>query len=100
MVMKYLRDVTSIRIDGEKCTGCGLCLTVCPHQVIALTDGRAAVKDRDACMECGACQRNCPFEAVTVEAGVGCAYAIVKGMIRGTAPDCGCGEGDSSSACY
>ena len=55
MVMKYLRDVTSIRIDGEKCTGCGLCLTVCPHQVIALTDGRAAVKDRDACMECGAC---------------------------------------------
>jgi len=28
-----------------------------------------------------------------VEAGVGCAYAIVKGVLSGTEPDCGCGCG-------
>jgi NAD-dependent dihydropyrimidine dehydrogenase PreA subunit len=91
MSMKYLKNVASIRIDPQLCRGCGQCLTVCPHRVIELRDKKAVVADRDACMECGACRRNCPFAAVTVTAGVGCAYAILNGMWRGTAPSCGCG---------
>jgi ferredoxin len=51
---------------------------------------KATARDKDACMECGACKRNCPTGAISVEIGVGCAYAIVTGMIKGTAPQCGC----------
>jgi hypothetical protein len=44
-------------------------------------------------MECGACARNCPARAITVSAGVGCAAAIIKGKLSGTAPSCDCGSG-------
>jgi ferredoxin len=84
--MVYLPDVVTLELIPEKCTGCGLCLEVCPHQVLALDDGRARIVDRDACMECGACALNCPFEAITVQTGVGCAAALIKsGLGRGKA---------------
>lgn len=93
--MKYLKDVATIGIDAGKCRGCGICLSVCPRGVLTPRGGVVAVGDRDACIECGACKRNCPFEAVQVESGVGCAYAIFVGMIRGTPPSCG----DDASEC-
>jgi ferredoxin len=43
----------------------------------------------DACTECGACQKNCPFAAIEVEEGVGCAAAILIGLLTGTEPTCG-----------
>jgi NAD-dependent dihydropyrimidine dehydrogenase PreA subunit len=93
--LRYLRDVVTLTLDKEKCTGCGKCVEVCPRAVLSLTNGTAAIVDRDACMECGACAQNCPFEAVSVSAGVGCAYAVIRGALKGTAPDCSCG-GDSN----
>lgn len=87
--MRYLKDVTTIRVDAGKCRGCGMCLSVCPRGVLATEGKTVVVRDRDACIECGACMRNCPFEAVHVEPGVGCAYAVFVGMLRGTAPTCG-----------
>ncbi len=99
MALRYLKNVASIEIDAEKCSGCGFCLQVCPHRVLELRAGKAVVADRDACMECGACKTNCPRQAVRVEAGVGCANAIIRGMIRGKPPACGCGEEGPQSAC-
>jgi NAD-dependent dihydropyrimidine dehydrogenase PreA subunit len=90
--MKYLKGVTTLALDRERCTGCGECVAVCPHGVLAVSERKAAIVDRDSCMECGACRRNCPTGAVHVQPGVGCAYAILKGMLSGTAPDCGCGS--------
>jgi len=58
---------------------------------------KAAISDKDRCMECGACVRNCVFGAITVNAGVGCAAAIINGMITGGEPSCGCG--DTQNAC-
>ncbi|MEJ2191083.1 MAG: 4Fe-4S binding protein [Nitrospirota bacterium] len=58
-----------------------------------------SIGDRDACMECGACQRNCPSQAVTVNAGVGCASAVLKGFFRRTEPSCDCSSSGSSSCC-
>lgn len=91
MTMKYLHNVATIRIDTDKCIGCDICMSVCPHNVIELRGRKAVIRDRDACMECGACSTNCPVGAMEVQAGVGCAYAILRGMIRGGAPQCGCG---------
>ena len=67
----YLRDVVTLRLDQEKCVGCGTCLAVCPHQVLAMNNGCASIERKDRCMECGACARNCPVEAVVCEGGSG-----------------------------
>ncbi|MBE3119018.1 MAG: ferredoxin family protein [Candidatus Atribacteria bacterium] len=85
----YFKNVVTLDLSPEKCTGCGRCLEVCPHDVFFLGSGKAELRERNACMECGACARNCPVEAVTVRAGVGCAYAITMGLLRGKEPSCG-----------
>ncbi|MRR08086.1 MAG: ferredoxin [Deltaproteobacteria bacterium] len=91
MKMTYLKNVSTLKIDAGKCTGCAMCTDVCPHGVLAVEAKKACIKDIDACMECGACSMNCPASAISVQQGVGCAQAIINGMIRGTAPECGCG---------
>ena len=93
--LRYLSDVVTLTLDDEKCTGCGMCLTVCPHAVFSLDDGRARIVDRDACMECGACALNCPAEALTVQSGVGCAAAVISGALRGTRAGCSASESSS-----
>lgn len=85
--LRYMKDVVTLRLDADQCIGCGMCEMVCPHRVLSV-DSVAKVVDRDACMECGACARNCPVDAIDVESGVGCAYAIIKGALLGTEPDC------------
>ncbi len=97
--MKYLGNVSTLEYDAEKCTGCGKCVEVCPHQVFVMEMKRAAVTDRDRCMECGACALNCEFGALKVGSGVGCATAIITGMLTGSEPACGCDGNDGASTC-
>jgi MinD superfamily P-loop ATPase containing an inserted ferredoxin domain len=94
MEHQYLKNVVTLDLEREKCIGCGKCVEVCPHNVFTMEAQKAGIQDRDACMECGACARNCPVQAVTVKAGVGCAYAILLGKLRGTEPTCGCGDAE------
>jgi len=86
----YLRDVVTLRVDRDACTGCGMCLEVCPHGVMEIDEKRVRIRNRDACMECGACSRNCPVGAVSVEAGVGCAAAVINGMLNRQNGACCC----------
>ena len=99
MKQQYLKNVATLKLDNGKCTGCGMCLEVCPHHVFKLENAKAFIQNRDGCMECGACARNCPVEAITVRAGVGCAAAIVMGKLRGTAPCCGNSDDQDSPCC-
>lgn len=94
--LAYLKDVVSLRLNQEKCNGCGMCLIVCPHAVFGLDNGHALIKNRDACMECGACMRNCQAGAITVRPGVGCAYGILLSRLRGKKDNCECGGVDVS----
>ena len=97
--MKYLADVTTHTYTAEKGAGCGRCVEVCPQGVFEMKDKRAVVVDGDLCMECGACARNCDFGAISVNAGVGCAAAIINSMIMGGEPTCGCSDSGGSVSC-
>jgi NAD-dependent dihydropyrimidine dehydrogenase PreA subunit len=88
----YIKNGSSLKLDAARCVGCGACVEVCPHGVFAIRDDKALIADRLACMECGACALNCPALALSVTPGVGCAAAIITGMLRKGAPDCSCGE--------
>ncbi|MGD9566899.1 MAG: mercury methylation ferredoxin HgcB [Sedimentibacter sp.] len=98
MKHKYLKNVVTLKLDADRCTGCGRCIEVCPHNVFELKDKKAMMINRDFCIECGACVKNCPFHAVEVNPGVGCAAAIIKGWLTGTEPTCGCSD-DSNGCC-
>jgi NAD-dependent dihydropyrimidine dehydrogenase PreA subunit len=95
--LQYLKNVSTLKLDEALCDGCAVCTLVCPHAVFALENKRAKIIARDACMECGACANNCPEGALTVTSGVGCAYGILIGRLRGTEPTCDCG--DDTSCC-
>lgn len=98
--MKYLSNVSTLALSKDACTGCGSCIEVCPHAVLALLDRKAVIVDKDSCMECGACSMNCPFGALSVNKGVGCAAAFINGFLTGGEPTCDCsGSTGSSNSC-
>lgn len=88
---RYLDGVATLRLSVDACTGCGMCELVCPHGVFATAEEKARILDRDLCMECGACATNCPAGAISVNPGVGCATAIMRGWLSGAPPACDCG---------
>lgn len=94
MKLKYLKNAATLKLSDEKCTGCGRCTEVCPHGVFSVIDKKARVKDIDLCMECGACARNCPANVIDVDAGVGCASAVITGWLTGREPSCDCSRDD------
>lgn len=69
--LRYLEDVSTLKINEDLCIGCSLCTQVCPHEVFELRNAKADIVDLDACMECGACVHNCPSNAIEVNPGVG-----------------------------
>lgn len=94
--MVYLKNVSTLKLDKELCTGCGRCTEVCPREVFSIKDRKAIIVNFDNCLECGACMSNCAFGALKVKSGVGCAAAMVAGLIKYGDMDkgtCGCGEG-------
>ncbi len=76
-------SVNTLRLDETRCTGCGICLNVCPHGVFERAHHSVRLASPLACMECGACQSNCPCGAIQVESGVGCAAAMIRAALTG-----------------
>jgi NAD-dependent dihydropyrimidine dehydrogenase PreA subunit len=53
----------SLKIDGNKCTGCGACRDVCPKQAITMRDDLAVINEK-VCIQCGVCVEVCPVGAI------------------------------------
>ena len=78
----YIKNVTTLKLDTDKCTGCRMCINVCPHAVFTHENKKAIITNKDRCMECGACSLNCPANALTVRSGVGCAAGIIQSALK------------------
>jgi Na+-translocating ferredoxin:NAD+ oxidoreductase subunit B len=61
MVTSYYRSV----IDGELCTGCGECITICPMDAIKDEEGISVVMAK-RCIGCGLCVNRCPVDAISM----------------------------------
>ncbi len=53
-----------LKVDLEKCTGCGTCQFACPFGAIEVTGGKAKVFE--SCTDCGACVDQCPEGALFI----------------------------------
>ena len=56
-----------IRIDEDKCDGCGICCDGCPEGALQLIDGKARLISEITCDGLGACVGECPQDAIVVE---------------------------------
>ena len=63
-----------IKIDEEKCTGCGLCVSACHEGAIGMVNGKAKLLRDDYCDGLGDCLPACPVDAISFEKREAAAY--------------------------
>jgi len=56
-----------IKIDEEKCDGCGECIINCPEGALQIVDGKARLVKESYCDGLGVCIGKCPLGAITIE---------------------------------
>jgi len=54
----------AVKVDKNKCNGCGACKDICPVNAIEIEKEKAVIGDD--CIECGACVNQCPNEAILI----------------------------------
>ncbi len=86
-----------IKIDEEKCNGCGACATVCHEGAIGMVNGKAKLLREDYCDGLGDCLPACPVDAISFEEREAPAYdeaAVLKAKAaankQGETLPCGC----------
>ena len=89
-----------IKIDEEKCNGCGACAAACHEGAIEMIDGKAKLTREDYCDGLGDCLPACPMGAITFEEREALAYdeaAVMAAKKTKVKLPCGC-PGTASKA--
>ncbi len=89
-----------IKIDKEKCNGCGACADACHEGAIEMVNGKASLAREDYCDGLGDCLPACPTGAITFEEREAPAYnegAVLAAKEKKAALPCGC-PGTASAA--
>ncbi|MCK9611774.1 MAG: 4Fe-4S binding protein [Bacteroidales bacterium] len=73
---------TIIKIDEDKCTGCGLCVSGCHEGALQIIDNKARLVSELFCDGLGACIGECPEGAITLEEREAEPYSEVQVMER------------------
>lgn len=83
-----------IKIDEEKCNGCGACADACHEGAIEMIDGKAKLTREDYCDGLGDCLPACPMDAITFEEREAPAYdkaaVLAAQKMKSTPLPCGC----------
>ena len=81
-----------IKIDPEKCNGCGLCAKACHEGAIGMVNGKAALLREDYCDGLGDCLPACPTGAISFEEREALAYdeKAVEAAKKAAPLPCGC----------
>ena len=58
-------DGVEVKVDKDKCTGCGICFKVCIYDGLKMRKDKAIIK-QDNCLGCGRCERVCPNGAISI----------------------------------
>lgn len=95
-------DKKMFQVEKEKCTGCGICIKVCPVEAISMSNDKAKI-DSVKCTDCGKCVAVCPTQAIysdkeeklqySSDTGSGLGKGMGEGMGRGMGKGLGRGLG-------
>ena len=83
-----------IKINEEKCNGCGACAAACHEGAIEMINGKAKLTREDYCDGLGDCLPACPTNAITFEEREAPAYdeaAVKKAKLQNQVPTLPCG---------
>jgi len=58
--------MVEVKVDKDKCDGCGTCVDVCPVEVFEIIKEKSTVKNNDECLACRACEVQCPNTAIEI----------------------------------
>jgi len=81
VLLDYVKEIAEIEVDEDLCSGCGVCIGLCPYGALSLKEGKdrpVAQIDVLKCKRCGSCVAACPSSAITIKDDFKKALAIIK----------------------